>query len=103
MSPRQPQRLTVPQCARRLGIHEQTVRKYIRRGLLRAIKTPSVSKFGGRHLISLTDLQKFEHRHLIGPDRIEAPRIESGGNGADRGIVTGHENPQPEKRDENLY
>ena len=103
MSPRQPQRLTVPQCARRLGIHEQTVRKYIRRGLLRAIKTPSVSKFGGRHLISLVDLQKFERRHLIGPDRIEAPRIDSGGNGADRGAASSHGNPQPREGEDNLY
>lgn len=85
---RQRQRLTLQQAADRLGIHDQTLRRYIRRGLLRAFKTPSVSKFGGRYRILAADLEKFRARHLVGPDRIETPKIQGGersGNGPDRG------------------
>lgn len=79
-------RLTIRDAARRLGLHEQTVRKYIRRGLIRTFTTPSVSKFGVRHRILEADLEKFIARHLRGPARIEAPAIERAeGNGEDRG------------------
>jgi excisionase family DNA binding protein len=95
-------RLTLQQAADRLGIHDQTLRRYIRRGLLRAFKTPSVSKFGGRYRILATDLEKFRARHLVGPDRIETPRIQGGektGNGKDRGARNSDGTPVQE----NLY
>ncbi len=69
-------RLTIQQTARRLGLHEQTVRKYIRRGLIRTFTTPSTSKFGVRHRILEADLERFIARHIRGPARITAPTIE---------------------------
>ncbi len=71
--------LTLQDAAQRIGVHEQTVRKYIRAGLLRALKTPSVSKFGGRFRIAETDLEKFRARHMTTLDRIPAPAIEAPG------------------------
>lgn len=78
-------RLTIREAATRLGLHEQTVRKYIRAGLIRTFTTPSVSKFGVRHRILEVDLEKFVARQLRGNPRIDAPRIEdkAGGNGPD--------------------
>jgi len=49
--------LTLQEAAGRIGVHEQTVRKYIRAGLLRALKTPSVSKFGGRFRLDFLSLR----------------------------------------------
>lgn len=68
-------RLTIRQCASRLGVHEKTVRRYVARGLLRTFSTPAVSKYGVRHRILETDLERFIARHLVGPTRIESPRI----------------------------
>lgn len=95
-------RLTIQEAARRLGLHEQTVRKYVKRGLIRTLKTPSVSKFGHRHRILESDLQKFVARHLQGPDRIEAPRIvgpEKSGNGK----LKPPRNPDERSGDEHLF
>ena len=72
--------LTLQDAAQRIGVHEQTVRKYIRAGLLRALKTPSVSKFGGRFRIAETDLEKFRARHMTTLDRIPAPAIQAPGS-----------------------
>ena len=99
---RQRQRLSLQQAADRLGIHDQTLRRYIRRGLLRAFKTPSVSKFGGRYRILVADLEKFRARHLVGPTRIETPTIVGGersGNGPDRGA----RNSDAAEPQENLF
>lgn len=71
--------LTLQDAAERIGVHEQTVRKYIRAGLLRALKTPSVSKFGGRFRIAETDLEKFRARHMTTLRPIVAPQIEAPG------------------------
>ncbi len=45
--------LTVKDVAKRLGIHAQTVKVYIRSGQLRAIS------LGGHYRIALSDLQRF--------------------------------------------
>lgn len=77
----------------------------MRKGLLRSMVTPAVSKYGQRHRFLESEVEKFAQRHLQGPSRIEAPRIESaakGGNGKDRGS-TKQENSQDSKRPENLY
>lgn len=95
-------RLTIQQCARRLGVHEKTVRRYIRRGMLRSFTTPAISKYGIRHRILETELQRFTARRMVGPARIEAPRILGGekvGNGPDRGA----KNPDATSPPENLY
>ena len=95
-------RLTIQQCARRLGVHEKTVRRYVRKGLLRTFTTPAVSKYGVRHRILEADLERFIARHLVGPTRIESPRIlggEKSGNGKDRGA----KNPDGTSAPENLY
>ena len=68
---------TLQQAAGRIGVHEKTLRKYIRAGLLRAFKTPSVSKFGGRFRIAELDLEKFRARHMTTTAPIAAPEIES--------------------------
>ena len=95
-------RLTIQEAALRLGLHEQTVRKYVKRGLIRTLKTPSVSKFGHRHRILESDLAKFVARHLEGPDRIESPKIVGGektGNGKDLGA----RNSDAPRTPENLF
>ena len=99
-----PQRLTIQQAADRMGVCHQTVRRWIRKGLLRSFTTPAVSKYGVRHRILEADLAKFQARHFVGPDRIEAPRIvggEGSGNGADPGAK--QENSQRPRTPENLY
>ena len=68
-------RLTIRECTERLGVHEKTVRRYVARGLLRTFSTPAVSKYGIRHRVLESELDKFVARHLVGPTRIEAPRI----------------------------
>jgi excisionase family DNA binding protein len=94
--------LTLQQAAGRIGVHEQTLRKYIRAGLLRAFKTPSVSKFGGRFRIAEADLEKFRARHMTTTAPIAAPSIESEQTvaarpGCTQKISQGHE------RRENLF
>ncbi len=74
-------RMTVVQAAARVGLHPQTIRRYIRKGLLRTFQSPSPSKFGRRHRILEADLEKFIARHL-GPVRIPAPPIEGVANPA---------------------
>ncbi len=68
-------RLSVIEAATKLGVHPQTLRKYIRAGQLRAFQTPSVSKFGVRHRILEADLESFIARH-VRPSRIQAPPID---------------------------
>ncbi len=95
-------RISIQECARRLGVHEKTVRRYVKRGLLRTFTTPAISKYGQRHRILETDLERFIARHLVGPTRIEAPRILGGekvGNGPDRGAKNSDASSAPE----NLY
>lgn len=94
MSYRDRRRLTLQQTAHRLGVHEQTIRRWMRKGLLRSMVTPAVSKFGQRHRFLESEVEKFAQRHLRGPARIEAPRVEAlplkppssseSGNGEDR-------------------
>lgn len=95
-------RLTLQQAARRLGVHEQTLRRYIKRGLIRSMVTPAVSKFGRRHRILESDLDKFARRHLVGPERIEAPPIERR-RAAREKPGTVHPISQDERKAENLY
>lgn len=100
-----PRRLTLQQTANRLGVHENTVRRWMRKGLLRSMVTPSVSKYGQRHRFLESEVEKFAQRHLQGPSRIEAPRIESaakGGNGKDKARPR-QENSQGSGDAENLY
>jgi excisionase family DNA binding protein len=55
--------LTVPEAARRLGKHAETVRRWIREGKLRS------SKVGTQHLIDEEDLELLlEDEHLPVPD-----------------------------------
>jgi excisionase family DNA binding protein len=55
--------LTVPEAARRLGKHAETVRRWIREGKLRS------SKVGTQHLIDEEDLELIlEDEHLPVPD-----------------------------------
>lgn len=67
--------LTVSEVARLLRRHPQTVRKYIRDGLLRSSHGPAISPNGHRHQIRPSDLAKFRARFMT-PERIEAPAIE---------------------------
>lgn len=69
-----PRRLSIGQVAIKLGLHPQTVRSYIEKGYLRAMVTPSPSKFGRRFRILDSDLDKFVARHLK-PHRIATDGI----------------------------
>lgn len=51
--------LNIPQAAKELGVHENTIRNYINRGLLRAFK-PAYK--GARSKIRAEDLQDFRRR-----------------------------------------
>ena len=76
-------RLSVAQAAERLGLHPQTVRRYIGRGILRAFQTPSPSKYGKRHRILESDLEVFVARHA-GPSHIDSPPIDGVLNPVDK-------------------
>lgn len=69
-------RLSLPQAARFLGIHAQTLRHYVREGLIRADVNPSPSPQGRRYRFTKRDLIAFREAHRVGPDRVEDPQIQ---------------------------
>lgn len=51
---------TPSQVARRYGIHPDTVLRMIRRGQIRALRIPGLTKFGDRYHILEAELSVFE-------------------------------------------
>jgi len=75
----EPEAVSIPEAARLLGVHEQTVRNWIRRNAIRAFHTPSPggSKYGQRWRITRDDIARFRVRNLNSTEPIRARKIRS--------------------------
>jgi len=79
------QRLTVRETARRLGVHENTVRNWHERGMLRAVRLPG----SGYRRFDMAEVERLRHEMLtdLAP-AVEGPVIRPSGT---RRIVHGDE------------
>lgn len=66
---------TVDEVAKLVRMHPQTVRRWIKRGELRAFRSPAKPR-GGRLRIAASELARFRAQHQTTHGRIPAPRIE---------------------------